>query len=77
MEDTEKFMVGGQEITLTADEALSLMNDIRDRFGWIGATITPEDIHYMTGNTEPIDPDVWTQLEDNLADDVFRLLQEV
>lgn len=70
---TSTFTVRGVKFELAEDDALKLINEIRERFGWIGTTILPEDVEEWTG--EPVSPDDWVRLEQGLADDVVRLVQ--
>lgn len=71
----QEFAIRGITIELDEDEAHNLIIEIQERFGWIGTTITPEDVNGIVGYE--LSDDDWVRLQEDLNDDVLRLVESL
>lgn len=73
----EKYQITlkGEIVELTEEEARQLISEICDKFGLIGTVLNRADVEDFVG--EPISDDVWVSLNDEIADDVVRLMESL
>lgn len=75
MSGRQSFEIRGATIELDESEAQDLIIEIQARFGWIGTTITPDDVNGIVGYE--LSDDDWVQLQEDLNDDVLRLVESL
>lgn len=71
----EQFVINGITIELDEEEAQDLIIEVQERFGWIGTTLTPNDVNGIVGYE--LSDDDWVRLQEDLNDDVLRLVESL